>query len=66
MGVDRELWDCNARGKYFKLLGGDEYFNTRGLDELVETIKTTTVDCIYSPYVSFGERPKNIIARMSI
>ncbi|MDG2943169.1 glycosyltransferase family 2 protein [Exercitatus varius] len=36
----------HATGKYFKLLDGDDWFNTQGLDSLIDILKLSTTDVI--------------------
>lgn len=38
----------NASGKYFKLLDGDDWFDRQGLYDLVQTLKKTGVDIVFS------------------
>ena len=40
-----------ARGKYFKLMDGDDYFNTEALEKLVEYLKNEDSDIILNKYV---------------
>lgn len=40
-----------ATGKYFKLMDGDDYFDTEALEELVEHLKNEDVDMILNNYV---------------
>lgn len=42
---------AEARGKYFKLLDGDDYFYTDALDVLIEFIKKTEVDIILTDLI---------------
>jgi len=41
----------HATGKYFKLLDGDDWFQTEELDKLVEKLKTITTDVVVNPYL---------------
>lgn len=43
----------HATGKYFKLLDGDDYFNTNGLTRLVDELCVNDVDLVFSPYRRF-------------
>ncbi|MCR5204100.1 MAG: glycosyltransferase family 2 protein [Lachnospiraceae bacterium] len=38
----------HARGKYFKLLDGDDWFNTNGLEELIKQLKNNDYDMVLS------------------
>ena len=40
-----------ARGKYFKLMDGDDYFDTEALEKLVEYLKNENVDIVLNRYV---------------
>lgn len=40
----------HATGKYFKLLDGDDWFNTDELDKLVEKMKIISSDVVVMPY----------------
>ena len=41
---------ARATGKYFKLLDGDDWFDTEALCRLVKALRETDADIIYSPY----------------
>lgn len=45
-----------ARGKYFKQLDGDDWFDTENLIDFVEFLKVCDADCIYSPYWEIYEQ----------
>lgn len=40
-----------ARGKYFRYLDGDDWFDVEGLESLLNRLARTDVDAIYSPVV---------------
>lgn len=40
----------HASGKYFKVLDGDDWFDTDGLDELIEVLQASNEDVIVSNY----------------
>ena len=42
----------HATGKYFKLLDGDDWFDTKGLIQLVQVLKKSEADVIVSEYYS--------------
>ena len=44
-----------AKGKYFKLLDGDDFFNVTELDKLIEMLKTIEVDIIINDYFIYSE-----------
>ena len=45
----------NARGKYFKLLDGDDYYKTGHLDSFVEYLFSADADLIVTPYCTFRD-----------
>ncbi|MBR6459038.1 MAG: glycosyltransferase family 2 protein [Actinomycetaceae bacterium] len=40
-----------AQGKYFKLLDGDDWFDTDGLESLLSVLRDNDVDLVLTPYV---------------
>lgn len=48
-----------ARGKYFKQLDGDDYFNSRNLDNLLHQMAKTDADLVITPYIEFDDRTGN-------
>lgn len=44
-----------AKGKYFKQLDGDDYFDTNNLDALVNYLKECNDDLVYTPYCEFTD-----------
>ena len=40
----------HATGKFFKLLDGDDWFDSNGLKQLVETLKDCRADVVVNPY----------------
>ena len=44
-----------AKGKYFKQLDGDDWYITEYLNELLQKLKNTDADCIYTPYKEYYE-----------
>lgn len=55
----------NATGKYFKLLDGDDWFNTDELDKLIEKMKITSSDVIITPYLYGSDRDNMQISEYS-
>ena len=49
-----------AKGKYYKLLDGDDWFNTEDLPSFLEYLENTDADLIISPYVEI-KADKNLI-----
>lgn len=46
----------HATGKYFKLLDGDDWFDTQALDQLVENLMTIETDVIITPYMRGSQK----------
>lgn len=46
----------NAHGDYFKLLDGDDYFDSGELRKLLECLSREPADLIYTPYRSFDDK----------
>lgn len=51
----------HASGKYFKLLDGDDYYNREGLIQLVEILRKTDVDVVYTAYRKFDNSTKKTV-----
>lgn len=50
-----------ATGKYFKLLDGDDWFETDNLSEFISVLEKTEADLVLSPYIEcYGENGKRI------
>ncbi len=45
----------NARGRYFKLLDGDDWFDAGGLKQLVHLLEKTDADLVVTPYFKICE-----------
>lgn len=47
-----------AKGKYFKQLDGDDWFDTENLDIICQTLSDDNIDAdvIYTPYIKFNEK----------
>lgn len=52
---------CNATGKYFKLLDGDDFFDKKSLDCFIDYLRECDTDCICTPFNSFEDSTGNII-----
>lgn len=50
-----------ANGKYFKQLDGDDFFNREALERLLDCIRKTDVDIIYTDYNLFCESTGKIV-----
>ncbi len=46
----------HASGKYFKLLDGDDHFDTANLDLLLDYLEHADTDVIYTPYRLFDDK----------
>lgn len=44
-----------ARGKYFKQLDGDDWFDTKNIKNFIETLEKTDSDLIITPFTSYFE-----------
>lgn len=55
-----------AKGKYFKLLDGDDWYNTSELDKLIEGLKENDVDLVITPYtkVMMDDTQENTIVEI--
>lgn len=50
-----------ARGKYFKQLDGDDYYNPENMLDFVRCLSETNADLVISPYVEYDEATGNIL-----
>nr|MBP3680507.1 glycosyltransferase family 2 protein [Clostridia bacterium] len=50
-----------ARGKYFKQLDGDDWYDTDNLEKICNELETKNIDSdvIYTPYIKFNDKNKN-------
>lgn len=46
----------NATGKYFKAIDGDDWFDTDGLSRLVDNLKVTETDVIFTDFINVYEQ----------
>jgi len=44
-----------ATGKYFKQLDADDWYDTENLENLINILEKTDVDCVYTPYIEHQE-----------
>ena len=51
----------NARGKYFKQLDGDDYYEPSALNKFVEYLKQTSSDLVIAPYITYDSETGDII-----
>ena len=51
----------NARGKYFKMVDGDDWVETENLNILVEKLKNIDVDMVITNYETYDDSVKKII-----
>lgn len=49
-----------AKGKYFKLLDGDDYYEPKGLSKLLDYMEMNDCDMIMTPFVRFYENSDRI------
>lgn len=52
-----------AKGKYFKQLDGDDWFETENLDAFVETLRNVDADYVVTPMHMFNEVDESIVTR---
>lgn len=50
-----------ARGKYFKQLDGDDWYDTESLKKILELLRNIDSDVVYTPYKEFYENRKEYI-----
>lgn len=50
-----------AKGKYFKQLDGDDYFDKENLKEFVDFLENCDEDLIISPFVTFDDETREIL-----
>ena len=50
----------NATGKYFRMVDGDDWVNTKNLEEFVEFLKTCNSDMVVCDYVFYDESKHEI------
>lgn len=51
----------NAKGKYFKLLDGDDWYDTKGLCALIEALKEKNADMVISTFYEVTGNEKKLI-----
>lgn len=51
----------NAKGKYFKMVDGDDWVETSQLDEMIEKLRNVKTDLIITNYEKYSEKEKKII-----
>lgn len=56
----------NAHGKYFKLLDGDDQFETINLKKYIEYLERSNADISYAPYYQFNSISGDIIKKFTI
>lgn len=50
-----------ARGKYFKIVDGDDYVDTTSLEKLVDYLEKTDVDCVVSDYKKITDSKEKLV-----
>ena len=55
-----------AKGKYFKILDGDDYFDAEKLDLLIDHLKTADDDLVISGFVFFDSKTKWVIKTFKV
>ena len=49
-----------AKGKYFKQLDGDDWYQNENLDSFVELLEKIDTECVYTPYFEVYEGPDRV------
>ncbi len=47
-----------AKGKYFKQLDGDDWFEKDNLKKIIKILKNTNTDVVFTPYIEYYEKNK--------
>ena len=51
----------NATGKYFKQLDGDDYFDAGGLEHLIDVLKNSETDVVFSMMRTFEDETNKVV-----
>lgn len=54
----------NAKGKYFRQLDGDDYYEPQNMYSYIEFLKQTEVDLVVAPYIEYNDLTKEIMAEV--
>lgn len=52
-----------ASGKYFKILDGDDWFDSRGLERVVNELKSLESDVVFLPWIMVNDKTKETNTR---
>jgi glycosyltransferase involved in cell wall biosynthesis len=53
-----------AKGKYFKVLDGDDFFDKNTLESFVDVLNQSTADLIYTPAIMFDNQSRDIVKKL--
>lgn len=56
----------HATGKYFKLLDGDDFFDTANLDCFLEKLENINADVVYTPYLTFDHKTGEVVEKYDL
>ena len=56
----------HATGKYFKLLDGDDYFDTANLDSFLKELESINADAVYTPYLTFDHQTGKTVEKFDL
>ena len=56
----------HATGKYFKLLDGDDFFDTANLDCFLEQLENINADVVYTPYLTFDHKTGEVVEKYDL
>lgn len=53
---------CEAQGKYFRQVDGDDYYNPQNLPAYIEALEHCDADMVITPYVSYDDTTGEILS----
>ena len=56
----------NAKGKYFKMVDGDDWVETDQLDQLIEKLRIIKSDMIITNYEKYSEKEREIVETINV
>lgn len=60
-GSTLNVASANAHGKYFRMLDGDDWYDTVELEKYIDALENINVDCVITPYTKVYNHKKIII-----
>lgn len=52
----------NARGKYFRQVDGDDYYNPHNMPAYIQSLRDCETDMVITPYVSYDDATREILS----